>query len=115
MTTRVVGIASLGLILTLDAVGHAENTWLLWMGIETVAGTVWQQAKPRYFLLDECQVGAEVYAQQWEKHMKGKGRDTVRTGTDVSARLESGAVALTRFVCLPDTTDPRHNPCGPTR
>ena len=81
--------------------------WLLWAGIETVGGPMWTETPTTYVSRAECLQGAELHAQLWENRMKERGREAFRTGTDVVTRLESGSILMARFVCLPDTTDPR--------
>jgi len=85
----------------------AEGTWLVWSGVETIGGPMWTDTGASYPSREACQEGADTLAQQWEQRMKARGRDPVRTGTDVITRLESGSIVLVHFVCLPDTTDPR--------
>jgi hypothetical protein len=84
-----------------------DGTWLLWGGIETIGGPMWKETGASYPSREACQEGAQVYAQTWESRMRTQGREPERMGTDVITRTENGSILMVRFVCLPDTTDPR--------
>ena len=82
--------------------------WILWSGVETTAGPIWNEIGTSYSSRSACHdEGAAVMSTEWERRMKNEGLEPVRKGTDVITRLKGGSIALVHFVCLPDTSDPR--------
>jgi hypothetical protein len=94
-------------LLTSASTALGDGTWLLWSGIETIGGPMWKETGVSYPSRVACQEGAQIYAQTWETRMRVQGREPERVGTDVITRSENGSILMVRFICLPDTTDPR--------
>ena len=92
--------------LTLSTPTAAQGGWALWSGIETIGGPLWERAET-FASRSDCEGSSDRYVTAWVSRMESKGRDPVRVGTVVIARVENGSVLTVHFVCLPDTKDPR--------